>query len=418
MSQADAVMMAPTAGPSSAPTQKSDIGTALLSNLRNYIMIIMLAIIVLIFTIWSKGLFLSPYNITNLINQTTVIAVMTGGMTLIIIIRQIDLSVGFLSGFLGAITGLMIMKANVPWPLTILLVLIFGAAIGLVLGLLVGKVGVPAFVVTLGMMIVAHGLMILALRKTNTLVINKDGFTNLYNGFIPALGHIPLGENLGQLCISTVVICLIGIAAFIFMQISGRRRQQRYHFAVTPLVVFVVQTAIVSVFIAALGFQLARDHGISWALVILGVVVAIMSTVQSRTRFGRYVYGVGGNPEASELSGVSVAMIMIICFVIMEVLTALSGILYAARMKSAAPTAGTGFELLVIAGCFIGGCSPYGGVGRVVGSLVGALIMQSLVNGMLLMTLDSSIQYIVQGTILVVAVLFDILSRKATASVS
>jgi putative multiple sugar transport system permease protein len=141
-----------------------------------------------------------------------------------------------------------------------------------------------------------------------------------------------------------------------------------------------------------------------------------LSIVQSRTPFGRYVYGVGGNPEAAELSGVSVAKIMVICFVIMETLTALSGVLYASRMMSSSTTAGTGFELLVIAACFIGGCSPYGGVGRIVGSIVGALIMQSLVNGMMLMGVGASMQYIVQGTILVLAVLFDIFSRRMAVS--
>jgi len=389
-----------------------DVGAVLRANVRNYMMFIALAVIVVIFTLWSNFTFISPYNLTNLINQTAAIGVMTGGMTLIIIIRHIDLSVGFMSGLMGAITGIMLMNLNLPVWLTIPVVLCVGALVGLVIGLLVGKVGIPAFVVTLGAMITSHGLLLYVLRNGGTITITDDFFNALGNGFIPS------GGKVAGMTISTLVVGAIGIIAYIWMSLRGRARRHSYNFAVTPAWLFLFQLVLVSAIVGFLAVSLARQNGISWTLVILGVVTAIMVILQTRTRFGRHVYGVGGNPEAAELSGVSVAKVTIIVFVIMQTLVALSGILYASRMKSASPTAGTGFELLVIAGAFIGGCSPAGGIGKVQGSIVGALIMQSLVNGMMLMQVDASVQYIIQGGILVVAVLFDILSRRSAVAPS
>jgi putative multiple sugar transport system permease protein len=214
---------------------------------------------------------------------------------------------------------------------------------------------------------------------------------------------------------TTVVLGVVGIVAYIWMSVRTRARQRRYNFVISPLPVFAVQILVVAGIVGFVTYRLAQQYGISWTLVILALVTAVMVILQTRTRFGRHVYGVGGNPEAAELSGVSVAKVTVLVFVIMQTLVALSGILYASRMKAAAPTAGTGFELLVIAGAFIGGCSPAGGVGKVQGSIVGALIMQSLVNGMMLMQVDASLQYIIQGAILVIAVLFDILSRRSGA---
>lgn len=388
---------------------QNSIGSVVRRSLQSYIMVFALLVIVIVFWVWSGGTFVSPGNLTNLITQTAAVGVMASGMTMVIILRHIDLSVGYMSGFMGAVAAILMVNYGVPSILSIILVMAFGGVIGLGVGLLIGRVGIPAFVITLGMMIVGHGVELLATRSSGTIIIGDSFFNALSNGFIPSGGHI------FGMCTTTVVLGLVGLVAFIVMQVMGQIREQRRHFDVTPLPIFVVRVLFVVIVAGFLIVQLARNNGISWALVILGVVTATFAVVQTRTRFGRHVYGVGGNPEAAELSGVSVVRVTVTVFIIMGVLMALGGVLIASRMRAAYPTAGTGLELLVIAGCFIGGCSPNGGVGRVVGSLVGALIMQSLVNGMLLMKVDASMQYVIQGVILVAAVIFDVVSRRAGA---
>jgi len=379
-------------------------------NIRNSVMFIALIIVIAFFAIWSGGTFIDSFNLTNLVAQTAVVGIMACGMTLVIIIRHIDLSVGYMCGFLGAITGILLQRHNMSSGLSILLVMALGACIGFIIGFLVGKVGMPAFVVTLGAMIAAHGLELNTTSASGAITITNQFFNALGTGYIPAV--FTVGSFKG----STLVIGIAGIALFIFFQFTGRARQHRNSFTVDPVWWFAIKMVVVCGIAAFLTYQFASLNGISWALVILAGVVFIIATLQNHTRFGRHVYGIGGNPEAAELSGVNVARVTIIVFVIMGVLTALGGILLTSWMKATDTAAGTGFELLVIAGCFIGGCSPAGGIGRVTGSLIGALIMQSLVNGLSLQGVNISYQYMIQGAILVLAVLFDILSRRVSAA--
>jgi len=414
MSNTNTEIWIPNATPQPGSMLHESIGASinrvLRSNIRNSVMFLVLILVFLIFAIWSGGKFIGSYNLTSLIAQTCVVGVMACGMTLVIIIRHIDLSVGFACGFLGAISAILMETLHVPVVIAIIVVVIFGAAIGLGEGLLIGKVGIPAFVVTLGLMIAMHGLLLLSTQKNGTINITNGFFLQLSNGFIPpvfSLGIFASG--------STLVIGVVGLAIFVIMQFTNRARQVRNNFAVDTVWWFVLKLVLVVVIVGFLVYKFAVFNGISYALVILGAVVFIVATLQSRTRLGRHIYGLGGNPEAAELSGVDVARVTVVVFVIMGSLVALGGVLQASRMQSATTTAGTGFELLVIAGCFIGGCSPAGGIGRITGSIIGALIMQSLVNGMALMNIPISFQYIVQGTILVLAVLFDILSRRIAA---
>ena len=388
------------------------IAQVLRSNIRNSVMFLVLIVVVLIFAIWSQGKFISSYNLNSLIAQTCVVGVMACGMTLVIIIRHIDLSVGFACGWLGAVAAVLMESFRIPGLLVILIVVIIGAAVGLGEGLLIGKVGIPAFVVTLGLMIIMHGLLLRTTQKNGTINITDTFFLALSNGYIPNWFQI------GQMNGPTLVIGVVGIGLYVVLQLRKRFNLAHNGLAVDPDWWFILKLVLVCGIIGFLVYRFATFNGISYVLVILGVVVFIVATLQTRTRLGRHVYGVGGNPEAAELSGVDVAKVTIIVFIIMGALVGLGGVLYASRMMSATTTAGAGLELLVIAGCFIGGCSPAGGIGRVTGSLIGALIMQSLVNGMLLMNIAISYQYIVQGGILVLAVLFDILSRRISAGSS
>lgn len=387
-----------------------ELSQLLRKNIREYGMFIALAVIFILFTMLTGGTFISPNNISNLINQTGYIAVLATGMTLVIIVRQIDLSVGFLSGFLGAVVALLITNYKMAAIPAIIIILIFGAVIGLIYGVLIAKVGIPAFVVTLAGMISFHGLLLLATQSSGTINITNTFFNEIGNGFIPTLG------TLGGFAISSILIGIIGILLFIYFQIKARGTKKKYNFEILPMSFFIAKLVFISAMIGAVVLVLASNSGISWTLVIVLVVIFIFSTVLNKTALGRHIYGVGGNPEAAELSGISVVKVLVIVFIIMETLTALAGVLFASRMQSASPTGGTGFELLAIAGAFIGGCSANGGVGKVTGSLIGALVMSSLTNGMDLMGLGSSIQYVIQGLILVLAVVFDIITRKTSAS--
>ena len=403
------------AGPE--PTSRESIGQSISrvirSNIRNSVMFLVLVAVFVIFAIWSDGRFLGSYNLTNLIAQTCVVGVMACGMTLVIIIRHIDLSVGFMCGFLGAVAAILMQSLHVPAIIAIIAVMAIGAVIGFGEGMLIGKVGMPAFVVTLGLMIIGHGLVLLATTKSGTIVITNNFFNELSNGNIPAIfqfGSFTSG--------STLVVGVIGVVLFIVLQFRSRARLARHDLVVEPVWWFAAKIVLVVAIVGFLVYKFAIYTGISYALVILGVVVFLVAMLQSRTRLGRHIFGLGGNPEAAELSGVNVAKVTVIVFIIMGTLVGLGGVLLASRMQSATTTAGTGYELFVIAGCFIGGCSPAGGIGKVTGSLIGALIMQSLVNGMTLMKIGISYQYVVQGAILVLAVLFDILSRRISAAKS
>jgi putative multiple sugar transport system permease protein len=210
----------------------------------------------------------------------------------------------------------------------------------------------------------------------------------------------------------TLITGLIAIAFFVFSEFRNRRTKLSYDFEVLPIDMFIIKTAFVSLLIFAITWILAGYNGLSWTVVIILIVVAIYHYVTNETVLGRYIYAVGGNPEAAELSGINVKKIIFIVFGSMGMLSALSGILFASRLRSATTVAGTLFELDAIAAAYVGGVSAAGGVGKVTGSIIGALVMTSLTSGMNLMGIDISSQYIVRGAVLAIAVIFDVTTRN------
>jgi putative multiple sugar transport system permease protein len=375
-------------------------------NIRDYGMYIALAIIIIIFTLGTDGNFISPRNISNWINQTGYIAVLAVGMTLILIIRHIDISVGYLCGFIGAVSAILITQAHFPAWLSILASLVFGLCIGMFGGFLVAKVGVPSFVVTLAGMLVFRGLLMLVTQGTGTIIIPDDTYNAIGNGFIPAI------TTIGGYNFLTMVVGVLAIIGLIITQVKNRNNQIRYHFEVLSMPMFIIKLTFISLIIGYVVYILAGFKGISWTLVIVAVVVAIYNFILNKTPFGRHIYGVGGNAQAAQLSGVNVKNITFMVFASMGMLAALAGILFTARSKSATTTAGTAFEMDAIAAAYVGGVSADGGIGKVTGTIVGAFVMSSLMNGMNLMGVDISFQYIIKGAILVLAVVFDITTRK------
>lgn len=376
-------------------------------NIREYAMYIVLVAIIAIFSFITDGLFISSRNISNLINQTGYIAVLAVGMTLILIIKQIDLSVGFVAGFLGAIAAILMTKSGISEWITIPIILVFGLVIGLFYGFLVAKVGVPAFVATLAGQLVFRGLLLLVTEGSGTIIIPNKGFNAIGDGFIPDLFK---GSSIHLL---TLVIGACAIVSFIYSQVKARNNMKKYKFKVVSEPIFITKLVFIAVVISGIVWILASYNGLSWTVVIVAVVVLIYNFVMNKTTYGRYVYGIGGNAEAAELSGVNVVKVTSMVFASMGLLSALSGILFTARLKSATTVAGNGFELDAIAAAYIGGVSANGGIGKVTGSIIGALVMSSLSSGMNLMGVGISYQYVIRGTILVLAVVFDVMTRKA-----
>lgn len=378
-------------------------------NIREYGMFIALLVIVVVFTITTKGLFISSRNIVNLVNQTGFVAVLAVGMTLVIIMRHIDLSVGSLVGFLGAVAAIAMVSWHLPVFAAILLVLVVGIISGLVVGFLVAQLKIPAFVATLAGWLGYKGALQLVTVSTGTIIIPSDTFNAIGNGFIPDIPGLGILPGVNKL---TLIVGLVALIAYIASAINDRRRTQAYHFGVLPMDMFVLQLVVMSVLIGGITWILAGYQGLSWTAVVVLIVALVYQFIMSRTTLGRHIYAAGGNPQAAELSGIRVKRMTYVVFASMGMLSALSGVLYASRLRSATTIAGTGLELDAIAAAFVGGVSAGGGVGKVMGSIIGALVMASLTNGMNLMGMDISLQYIVRAAVLAAAVIFDVTTRR------
>lgn len=390
--------------------QKMGLGHEMVSmvktNIRDYMMYIALICIMAFFAVKTNGGFLQPRNIANLINQAGYVAVLAIGMTVILIIVHIDLSVGYVAGFCGAVAAILMTKYNVNQWVAILIVLILGILIGLYQGLLVTKLGVPAFVTTLAGMFIFRGLLNLSLQETGTIIISNEGFNALSNGFIPDL---PVNASFHVI---TMIVGVLLVMAMIYSQIKDRKNKQKYHFEVCSTPIFVVKMVAFSAVIMVIMWTLAKFRGIPWTAVIVGVVLMIYNYMLNKTKLGRAIYGIGGNAQAAELSGINVKKVTLFAFCSVSLMAALAGILYTSRLQSATPTAGAAFEMDAIASSYIGGVAVSGGVGRVTNTIIGTLVIMSLTNGMNLMGIDISYQYIVKGIIFIIAVAFDVSTRK------
>jgi putative multiple sugar transport system permease protein len=378
-------------------------------NIREYGMFIALFFIMAVFTIMTDGIFISSRNISNLLNQTGYTAVLAVGMTLVIVIRHIDLSVGFLAGFLGAVAAIAMEFWNVPVYLVIPLVLVLGGLAGLLTALPVAQLGIPSFVSSLAGWLIYRGALLWATTGTGTIIITDDIFNAIGNGYIPDIPDIGILPNVHKI---TLLLGLVGIVLFVINAFSSRKKKLAYDFEVLPLDMFILQLVLVSVLLGLITWVLAGYNGLSWTVVVVLVVVALYQFITTQTVLGRHIYAVGGNPEAAELSGVNVKKMTYVVFGSMGILSALSGILFASRLQSATTTGGTLFEMDAIASAYIGGVSAAGGVGKVTGSFIGALVYMSLTSGMNLMGVDIAYQYAVRGAVLLFAVVFDVVTRS------
>ncbi|MDR3069425.1 MAG: sugar ABC transporter permease [Propionibacteriaceae bacterium] len=407
--------IAESPAPASAPEPKnepahSSVGSLILNFLtQNGILVAF----VFIFTVLSVSnqAFLSPTNLTNIVLQYSYVLILAIGMLMVIVAAQIDLSVGSVLGLTGAVASVLIVRYQTPWWVAVLAALAVGLVCGAWQGFWVAVVGIPGFIVSLGGMLLFRGLTYKVLSNIS-LTIPSDpdsqgpAYASIANGFFNGI----LGGD--GFDVFTVIIFIIAAVGFCVMQWRTRQNQLRYNQTVLSLPLFIIKLAVIAAVIIAFGWQISHDRGLPYILIILAFLIMAYTLVTQKTSMGRSIYAVGGNMLAAQLSGVKVKWVNFWVFVNMGFLAGVAGVVYSARMSSAQPGAGDGFELDAIAACFIGGASTLGGVGRVTGAMIGGLIMAVLNNGMQLMGFDESTRKIVKGLVLLLAVAFDLVNKR------
>ena len=375
--------------------------------LNQYSMYIFLAIIAIVFQILTNGILMRPLNITNLILQNAYILVLAVGMLILIVLGHIDLSVGSVAGFVGAVSAIMMVKYDINPVIAIVVSLLIGAAVGAFQGFWVAYVKVPAFIATLAGMLLFKGLMIVV-TGGKTIGPFPEIFQHISSGYIPDI----FGGN--GLHLFTLCIAIVALLLFIIIKLRNRKKQMQLGKNVDKTPVFVVKTLLLIIAVGGFMYILASYKGIPNILLVLGVIVAFYHFMTTKTTIGRHVYAVGGNEKAAALSGINTRKTTMIMFINMGVIAAIGGIIFAARLNSATATAGDGFEMDAIAACYIGGASAYGGEGTVLGAIVGGLVMGLLNNGMSLMGIGIDWQQAIKGLVLLLVVAFDIYSKRKT----
>lgn len=375
-------------------------------------MLIALVAVVVIFQVLTKGIMLKPLNITNLIQQNGYILILAVGMLLVVIIGTVDLAVGSVSAFIGAVAGVAMVNKGLHPVLAIIIALAIGMIVGAIQGYWIAYKEIPGFVVTLAGQLVFRGLTMILLNGT-TIAPFPTSFANLGSGFIPPLFYFIVGN--GYLVGSSVLVGIALSLVFIWLDINKRKKLKKYNFNIESKNIFLIKIIAKVAVINIATLVLASYKGIPNILVISGIIIAIYTFITNKTVFGRQVYAVGGNKKAAALSGVKVAKVQFLVFLNMGLMAAVAGLAYAARVNSAQPKAGVNFELDALAACYIGGASTSGGIGRVMGAVVGGLVMGVLNNGMSLLGIDSNWQYVIKGLVLLFAVVFDLYSKKKKA---
>ncbi|MFN4209676.1 MAG: multiple monosaccharide ABC transporter permease [Devosia sp.] len=427
-------MTTETAQPGIAPTgeqatnQQLSVWGALQANLRDYGLLLALILIMLFFQWSTGGVLFKPLNLTNIILQNSYIIVMALGMLLVIVAGHIDLSVGSVAGFVGALAAMLMVGWRFPPELAFLahplvagaICIVVGAAIGAAQGYLIAYHKIPAFIVTLAGMLIFKGLSLAILAGKSVGPFPAE-FQLLSAGFIPDIigptTLIPASEGVQPLVLhtTTMVIGLVAIVAMLFMAIRGRARRLARGYENEPFGLFVVKNLVIAALVLFFCYMLASYRGLPNVLVVMGLLIALFVFVTKRMTFGRRIYALGGNLKAASLSGIKTERLTFYVFAIMGALAALAGMIYAARLNSATPKAGQGLELDVIAAVFIGGASALGGVGAVAGAVIGAFIMGVMNNGMSIMGINIDLQQMIKGVVLLAAVFFDLYNKNRSA---
>jgi putative multiple sugar transport system permease protein len=405
--------------------QQLTIWGALQSNIRDYGLLLVLILIMLFFQWSTGGTLFKPVNLTNIVLQNSYIIVMALGMLLVIVAGHIDLSVGSVSGFIGALAAMLMVGWKFPPELIFLanpfvagaICLVVGAIVGGLQGYLIAYYRIPAFIVTLAGMLIFKGLS-LAILAGKSVGPFPPEFQLLSAGFIPdfvgPITLVPASEGVQPLILhgATLVIGIAGVLAMLLFSLRGRQRRKARGYESEPFALFVIKNVVISALVLFFIYMLASYKGLPNVLVVMSVLIAGFVFITKRLTFGRRIYAMGGNLKAASLSGIKTERLTFYIFAIMGALAALAGMIYAARLNSATPKAGQGLELDVIAAVFIGGASALGGVGQVAGAVIGAFIMGVMNNGMSIMGVNIDWQQMIKGIVLLAAVFFDLYNKN------
>ena len=382
------------------------------ANMRNYSMFLILALIVAGFAILTNGINLHPRNFTYIFIQNSYILILAVGMVLVIIVGNIDLSVGSLTAFTGAMAAIFFNYLGVNFFWTVVLTLIVGFIVGVYQGYFIAYVKIPAFIVTLAGMMLFRGLTYIVTNVT-PITPRTDIFKDTASGTFQLIPITHMVGNKEQVFhLFPIIIGVVIVLLMVGFGLRDRRNKIKNDFSVLPAGYFIAQQFFMSLILMILCVKFAQYRGLPNVFIILGITVAIFMFITKNTVFGRYIYAVGGNSKSAKLSGINSERVIFFVHVIMGVLCGLSGVVFTGYMNSALPDAGKDFELEAIAACFIGGASTTGGVGTIIGAMMGGLVMGIINNGMSLMNIGANWQYVVKATVLLTAVWYDIYTRK------
>ncbi|MGE3348379.1 MAG: multiple monosaccharide ABC transporter permease [Ramlibacter sp.] len=374
-------------------------------NFREYGMLITLVAIMAFFQYMTSGTLMQPLNLTNLVLQNSYIVIMAMGMLLVIVAGHIDLSVGSVCGFIGALAAVLMVKYEWHFVPASLACLVCGGLIGAAQGWFVAYSRIPSFIVTLAGMLVFKGLA-LALLAGQSVGPFPDAFQMLSSGFMPDAFHVE-GLRLTSLLLGVAVAAALAVAG-----VRARANRVKHGVHAEPIAFLVIKISVFSGLLICFAYLLATYRGLPNVLIVMALLIALFDFVTSRTTIGRRIYALGGNEKAARLSGIKTERLSFYAFVNMGVMAALAGLVFAARLNTATPKAGLGFELDVIAACFIGGASASGGVGKVMGAVIGAFIMGVMNNGMSILGIGIDYQQVIKGVVLLAAVLVDVYNKN------
>jgi putative multiple sugar transport system permease protein len=395
--------------------QTSDFKTLIKNNIRSYSMFLMLALIMIIFAPLTEGRNWSPRNFYNIFFQNSYVLFLAVGMVMVIIVQGIDLSVGSVCAFIGALSVMLFnvllavpALAPLAMPVTLIVSIGMGAVVGAYQGVWIAFAKLPAFIVTLSGMMLFRGLTYIV-TKVNPINPRESSYRLLSFG---TLDEVMKVNKIGPYYPMAFVVAFIILIVFFYSEFSGRKRKIAHDIEVTPFALFVTKLVLISALTIGLADRFARYLGLPLVVVVLGITVFIFHFILNKTVLGRYIYAVGGNPRSAKLSGINSEMVTFIVFCFMGGLSGLAAVIFTGYMNSALPQSGNLFELDAIAACYIGGVSAGGGIGTVIGVIVGGLVMSAINNGMILMNMGVHYQYVVKAMVLLLAVFYDVYTRR------
>ncbi len=385
--------------------------TKAIDYIKKYTMILMLILITAFFAWRTSGAILLPMNVSSLISQNAYVFILATGMLLCILTGgNIDLSVGSVVCFVGAVGAVLMVNMGVNLVVSIILMLLLGVVIGAWQAFWIAYVRIPPFIVTLAGMLMFRGLSNTVLEGMTISVKECTTFVKLFGGGADC--YIPDFFGGASLNVTCLVAGIVAVIIYVVAQLRSRMNKIKKGYETEKLATMIVKTVLISAVIFAFSLRLAQHKGIPSVLIWVLLVVIVYSYITSNTTVGRYFYAVGGNEKATKLSGINTNRVYFLAYLNMGLLSALAGMVTIARMTSAQPTYGQNYEMDAIGSCFIGGASAYGGIGTVPGVIVGAVLMGVINMGMSLMGVDQNMQKVVKGLVLLAAVIFDVVSKR------